>query len=95
MGLNWSTVQRGHVTRACELLLTGQHRPRVSAKGLFVIFQDQRLPAKQVVRLAYCLANDIPLSTNLKFASGESTLKHLLKLGFQVDRSVPSRAVGG
>lgn len=86
MGFDWSTVQRQHVVRACELVLAGEHRPRVSAKGLFVVFQEQRLPAKHIARLAYCLASNLPLDTNLKFASGEGTLSLFQKLGFNVAR---------
>lgn len=95
MALDWSTIHREHVTRACELLIAGQHRPRVSAKGLFAIYQDQRLPAKQVIRLAYCLANNFPLDTDVKFASGEGTLKRLRELGFSAERSALSQPETG
>jgi hypothetical protein len=84
--MDWSTIHREHVAQACDLLAAGQHRPRVSAKGLFVIRQNQRLPAKQVIRLAYCIANSLPLDTDPKFASGEGTLKLLRALGFEVTR---------
>jgi hypothetical protein len=56
------------------------------AKGLFVAFGDKRLPAKHAVRLAYCLANDLPLDTELRFSSGEGTVKLLQRLGFTVER---------
>jgi hypothetical protein len=95
MAFNWSTIHREHVARACELLIAGQHRPRVAAKGLFVIYQNQRLPAKQVMRLAYCLANNFPLDIDVKFASGEGTLKRLRALGFPVERSAHSQRVTG
>ena len=87
MALNWSTVKREHVTRACEMLVLGEHRPRVQAKGIFVAFSGQRLPAKQALRLAYCLANNIPLDADLKFSSGEGTVKRLQRLGFTVEHN--------
>lgn len=86
MALNWSTVKREHVERACGLLIAGEHRPRVPAKGLFVLLDGQRLPAKHTLRLAYCLANNLPLSAELKFSSGEGTVKLLEKLGFATER---------
>ena len=86
MGLKWSTVKPEHVTQACELLLQGKLQPRAQAKGLYLVFRDQRLPAKHVVRLAYCLANDLPTDAKFKFASGEGTLRLLRSLGFVVTR---------
>lgn len=86
MALNWSTIKREDVERACELLSDGQHVPRTPPKGLFVVVGDRHLPAKHTVRLAYCLANNLPLDTNVKFASGEGTLKLLRSLGFAVER---------
>lgn len=91
MALDWSTVKPEHVARACELLAAGQHIPRVQAKGLFVVFGHENLPAKQVMRLAYCLANNMPLNATPKFASGEATLNLLRGLGFSVTRSNPSK----
>jgi hypothetical protein len=84
VGLRWSSVQREHVVQACESLLLGNHRP--TAKGLCVLYKDRHLPAKQVLRVAYCLANSLPVDTNLKFASGEGTLGRLRSLGFQAER---------
>jgi len=86
MGLNWSTVKPEHVTRACEMLIAGEHATRVKAKGLFVVFREKSLPAKQVIRLAYCLANNMSLDSNVKFASGEATLNLLRGFGFSVKR---------
>lgn len=96
MALNWKTLRAEHVQKACEMLLAGQHRPRPNAKGLYVDFQGHRLPAKQVMRVAYCLANDLSPDANLKFASGEGTLKRLQDLGFSVERcTIPSVTAGG
>lgn len=86
MALNWNSVRAEHVARACDLLLTGQHRPKAQAKGLLVTYKGQSLPAKHVLRLAYCLANGLPLESKLKFSSGEGTLARLKTLGFPAER---------
>lgn len=91
MALDWSTIKAEHVMKACDLLLKGDHRPRVQPKGLFLIYRDQRFPAKHAVRLAYCLANKLPLETALKFSSGEGTVKLLRGLGFAVERAFPEK----
>jgi hypothetical protein len=86
MALNRDSVRAEHVARACDLLLIGQHRPKAQAKGLLVTYQGQSLPAKHVLRLAYCLANGLPLESKLKFSSGEGTLARLKALGFPAER---------
>ncbi|MHC6154784.1 hypothetical protein ACVSQB_23670 [Bradyrhizobium elkanii] len=85
MGLNWKSVQAVHVGQACEALLRStntQSKPR----GLIVTYKDKQLPAKTILRMAYCLANNIPSETKLKFASSESSLQLLRSLGFQAER---------
>jgi hypothetical protein len=52
---------------------------------LVVTYKDKKLPAKAVLRLAYCFANGIP-ETELRFASSESSLKILRSLGFRAER---------
>ena len=89
MALNWSSVTSENVTEACELVLKGEHRPKVGAKGIFVIFKEQQLPAKHVARLAYCLANRLPLDSKLKFSSGDGIINLLQKRG-QVVTRVPN-----
>jgi hypothetical protein len=86
VALNWSTVKPEHVKRACELLLKGEQQPRITAKGIFVVYESQQLPAKHVVRLAYCFANNLSPSTALKFSSGEGIANLLRRLGFAVER---------
>jgi hypothetical protein len=86
VALDWSRVRPEHITAACKLLLRGESRPRAKAKGIFVVFEGQSLPAKHVLRLAYCLANEITPESAPKFASGESTLSRLRALGFSVER---------
>ena len=49
MALDWSTIKPGHVSKACDLLLKGREHPPARAKGLFVVIEGQRLPAKHVL----------------------------------------------
>jgi hypothetical protein len=91
MALRWSTVKREHVAKACDLILSGQHQPRASAKGLFLLYGEQRLPVKHALRLAYCLANELPLDTPVKFASGEGSLNLLRRLAFTVSRQASQK----
>ena len=70
MKLNWKSVKAAHVTRACEAILNSAGaEPKPG--DLIVIYKDKRLPAKTILRIAYCLANDIPSEPKLKFASSE------------------------
>jgi hypothetical protein len=85
MGLNWKSVKAAHVTQACEALLNSAG-PRPKPRGLTVIYKDKQLPAKTILRMAYCLANNIPSETKLKFASSEGSLQLLRSLGFQTER---------
>lgn len=86
MALNWSTVRTEHVRRACELLSQTPRKPSARASGLFVLNGGQRLPAKQVVRLAYCIANNLDQDSKLKFSSGDGILNMLQRLGFTAER---------
>ena len=87
MALNWDTVRAEHVKQACDLVASGEHAPRSTAKGLFVSHNGRDLPAKHVLRLAYLLANSLSLDKELRFASGEGTLNRLRALGFTARRS--------
>lgn len=91
MALNWSSVKKENVERACQMILSGDTPARVTAKGIFVLFGQQHLPAKHVLRIAYCLANGLPMDTELRFSSGESTVKKLRNLGFEVEHKVFSK----
>ena len=85
MGLNWTSVKAHHVTQACESLLNPVS-PRSKLGSLVVTYRGKNLPVKAVLRLAYCLANNISPETHLKFASSESSIKLLRSLGFQAQR---------
>jgi hypothetical protein len=86
MSLNWKTVRAVDVAQACDLIASSQSRPRASAKAIFVVRDGIALPAKHVLRIAYCLANKLPLDTKLQFSSGDATINTLRNLGFAVER---------
>jgi len=88
MGLNWQSIRATDVQRACDMVESGQQTSRTPSKGIFLTRNGRQLPAKHVLRLAYCLANNMPLDSKLKFASGESSISLLRGLGFTVDRTV-------
>ena len=86
MALNWNSIRAEHVTRACEHLIAGEQTPRAKARSIVVEFRGKRLPAKEVVRVAYLLANNLNLDTAVRFASGEGTIQRLRRLGFNAGR---------
>lgn len=83
--MKWDIVTREHLVKACESL-KAERMPATRLRTLVVVFQGQELSAKKVVKIAYCLANGIPIESNLKFASGEGTLNLLRRRGFEVKR---------
>jgi hypothetical protein len=85
MGLNWKSVKAAHVTQACEAFLKSAG-PEPKPRGLVVTYKDKQLPAKAILRMAYCLANSIPSETKLKFSSGEGSLQLFQSLGFRAER---------
>ena len=95
MALDWSTVTPEHARKACDLLLKDLENVGGKATGLFVLTDGQRLPAKKVLRLAYALANKLSTDSVPKFASGESTLKTLQRLGLTVQRITPEPQAAG
>ena len=90
--IEWRAIHADHVQRACELTLGGQYPARAKAKGIVIRFREQELPAKHVVKLAYCLAKGLPLGTEVNFASGDGTIKLLRQLGFEAQRRVDESA---
>lgn len=90
MALKWNTVRAEHVRAACEMVAAA--RAGTNASGLIVWHNEQALPAKEVLRSAYRLANNLPPSEELKFASGEATLRLLTSLGFAAQRLGSQRA---
>jgi hypothetical protein len=80
MGLNWKSVQAVHVSQACETLLRSTDT-QSKLRGFIVTYREKQLPAKTILRMAYCLANNIPSETKLKFSSSESAPKLSGELG--------------
>jgi len=87
MGLNWNTVRAEHVARACDML--AEAKSSRGGRSLFVQHKGRELPAKDVLRIAYLLANNLPADSKLKFSSGEGTVARLRSLGFTVERREP------
>jgi hypothetical protein len=96
MSLNWESVRAADVEQACRLVESGQEPARTPPKGISIciIQNGHRLPAKHVLKLAYCIANRLPLGSRLEFASGDSTIKLLRSLGFEVERVIKSAKPG-
>jgi hypothetical protein len=90
MALDWSVVEADHVRNACSQVAASGSRQRV--KGIVVWCNDQALSAKEVLRVAYRLANNLSQDAEVKFASGEATLNLLKRLGFQAERLQDSKA---
>jgi hypothetical protein len=89
MILNWKTVRAEHVSRACDMVAAQRSSP---ASGIVVWHNEQQLPAKEVLRIAYRLANGLRENDEVKFSSGEPTLRLLAALGFRVERTDSRRA---
>jgi hypothetical protein len=96
MSLNWRSVRATDVEQACQLVESGSQPTRTPSKGIFLIWNGNPLPAKHVLRLAYCIANKLPLDSKLKFSSGDGSINLLRSLGFEVERrgssAEPTRA---
>jgi hypothetical protein len=84
MPLNWKSVDSRHVERAFEKVSTTATRKR--ATSIIVWHNGQALPAKEVLRVAYRLANNLPEDAAVRFSSGDPTLRLLGQLGFKVER---------
>lgn len=85
MGLNWKSVTSVHVSEACEAYLNSA-RSKPKAQGLVLRYKEHLLPAKTILRIAYCIANNMPIEKELKFSSSEGSLRFLRSLGFQAER---------
>jgi len=84
MALNWKTVTAEHIREACKKVAGSRTGKRASR--IVIEYEGQALPAKEVQRTAYLIANHLPENTELKFSSGDSTLNLLSGLGFKVER---------
>jgi hypothetical protein len=90
--MKWDSVKQEHIVKACQIAATENRVPR--RRGLFIVFGEIELPAKEVMRIAYCLANGMSTQSPLKFASGEGTLNLLRSRGFAVKRRHVAREEG-
>jgi len=86
MALDWKRITAEHVRRACEEVHHRATTANGASRGLVVRHGESTLPAKQVLRVAYCLASGLPTDTAVKFTSGDGTLKLLQSLGFEAFR---------
>jgi hypothetical protein len=94
MALDWGTVKAEHVQAACARLAPKWSRPEMA--GLVVWFNDQVLPAKQVLKAAYRIANGLSEDAEVKFSSGDTMLGRLNRLGFRAERrATETRPTGG
>ena len=84
MALNWKSVTADHVRAALKQVAASKSADRVS--GLVIVNEGRTLPAKEVLRVAYRLANRLPHDAPLKFSSGDGTLNVLQRLGFNAKR---------
>jgi hypothetical protein len=82
--LNWKSISADHVRAALKQVGTSRTGNRTS--GLVIVDGDRSLPAKEVLRVAYLLANKLPPDAKVKFSSGDGTLKVLRDLGFHAER---------
>lgn len=93
MPLNWKSISSDHVREACERLAAMRsHKP---ATGIVVWHKEQTLPAKELLRIAYRIANGLPENAELRFSSGDATLRLLNHLGFKVERLGSTRTRSG
>lgn len=84
MALNWKSVSADHVRQACEDV--SERRKIQRESGLVIWHNDHALPAKEVLKVAYRIANHLPEDAELRFSSGDATLRLLTQLGFKAER---------
>lgn len=84
MALNWKSVTADHVRTALKQVVASKSADRVF--GLVIVNEGRMLPAKEVLRVAYRLANKLSDDAPIKFSSGDGTLNVLQRLGFNAKR---------
>jgi hypothetical protein len=94
MAIDWKVLRPEHVSQACEIWLTTATSTRVRGKGLVVRYRNRELPAKAVLQLAYRVAKGLPMGAEVRFASGDGTIRLLKSLGFEAGRSTGSEMTG-
>jgi hypothetical protein len=94
MPLNWKSLKPEDVMRACLMLRARQRAPAVKKSGLYVRFEAVDLPAKEVLGVAYRIANGLPPNAKVRFSSGEGTIARLRALGFEAGRKPSTDETG-
>jgi hypothetical protein len=84
VALNWKSVSAEHVREAMKIV--GAAKTTNRSSGLVLIDGSRTYSAKEVLRLAYRIANKLPSGSVVKFSSGDGTLNVLTKLGFDAKR---------
>ena len=84
MALNWKSVTAEHVQEAIKQV--GASKSTNRSSGLVLVDGSRTYSAKDVLRVAYRLANRLPSGSVVKFSSGDGTLNVLTKLGFDAKR---------
>ena len=84
--IDFAEIEAEHIQKACEALSDTKNFRVYGSTKIFVLFNGEKLPAKWVVQSAYRLANNLPDTTEVVFASGEKMISFLKELGFEVGR---------
>jgi hypothetical protein len=84
VALNWKNVSASDVREAMKQVSASKYASRTS--GLVLVDGSNIYSAKEVLRVAYRLANKLPRDSLVKFSSGDGTLNILTKLGFDAKR---------
>jgi hypothetical protein len=85
VALNWKSVTAEHVREAMQHV--GASKAKKNGMSRLVLIDGSRMySAKEVLRVAYRLANKLPRDSVVKFSSGDGTLNVLRKLGFVAKR---------
>jgi len=83
MNAKWNNVKNEHVLQAIKKFNSiNEIIPK--AKNTFLIYQNNKYPAKHVRGMAYEIANGEEISKN-DYSGGEETCRFLRKLGFEID----------
>lgn len=90
MALKWSSVSAQDVERACAQVAGRAKKDKAS--GIVIWSAGRALPAKEVLRVAYRLANHLPDTAELRFSSGDASIGALRRLGFRAERLGPNKA---
>jgi hypothetical protein len=83
VALNWGSISAADVEKACTKVASLK---KDKMSGIVVLHRGRALPAKEVLKVAYRLANRLDETTKLKFSSGDATLAILRELGFEAER---------